>query len=89
MYGNMGELEEGVWVSILGTLLISPSLVGLIPLGPLLQTLEAGLRLPGLLPYVLKDTVQGQALGSGLSCPLSGAGRPLFFLLSRCHCSLC
>lgn len=72
MCRNMGELEEGVWVSRWGTLLISPFLIGPIPLGPLLQTLEAGSQLPGLLlPCVLKDTLQGQELGGGLGCPLS------------------
>lgn len=44
-----------------------PRLLG----GPLLQTLEAGPLPPGLLPFVLKDMVQGQALGRGLGCPLS------------------
>lgn len=61
-----------------------PFLLGPVPLGPLLQTLKAGPQLPGLLPYVLKDT---EALGRGLSCPLSWAGHPPV-LLSCHHCSL-
>lgn len=35
-----------------------PSFTGPIPLGPLLQTLDAG---PQRLSYVLKDTLRGQA----------------------------
>lgn len=63
-------------VSRSGTWLRSPSLIGPIPLGPLLQTLEAGPQCPGLLPFVLKDTLQGQALGSGLACRLSPGWAP-------------
>lgn len=59
--GIMADFGEGVWFSRSGTLLISPSLTGSVPLGPLLQTLTAGPQHPGLLPYVLKDTFQGQA----------------------------
>lgn len=61
------------------------SLIGPVPLGSLLQTLEAGPRLPGLLLLVLKDTVQGQAAGRGLAALCPWAGRPLPFLLSPCH----
>lgn len=46
------------------------------PMGLLLQTLEAGPLLHGLLPCVLKDTLQGQARGRGLSCPLSPGWAP-------------
>lgn len=90
MYGNTGELEEGVWVSRRGTLLISPFRIGPVPLDPLLQTFEAGSLLPGrLLPCVLKDTLQGQALGEALALLGPRAGCPPSFLLPRRHCSLC
>ena len=87
----MGDFGEGVRFSRSGTLLISPSLIGPIPLGPLLQTLKAGPQHPGLLPCVLKDTFQGQApgerpqlspvpwLGTHLSC----------FLIAVAACAVC
>lgn len=86
--GNTGDLGEGARASRSGTLWRSPFLVGPVPLGPLLQTLEAGPQLPGLLRFVLKDTLQGQAPGPGPSCPLSWAGHPPVVLLPRRHCSL-
>ena len=74
----------------MGALLISPFFTGPVPLGPSLQTLEAGSPLPGLLlPCVLKAALQGQALGGGLGSPPPRAGRPPFFWLSRRRCSLC
>lgn len=85
----MGELEENVWVSRSGTLLISPSLIGPTPLGPLLQIFEAEPQLPGLLAHALKETLQGQAPGRGLGCPLSLGWALLSVLLSCCCCSSC